>query len=195
MGWNHWLLCSRRRRQEILWVMVRQRRIERKFFEKRGLAALKKQRKKQYRIRLTRLNKGRPKRSWNDEIYKISPIIRREKSRKGPSICDVRTEGGVGVKKCSKFADEQYRLWRQRGGRGPKSPKLMWTYYMKAPKGICIQLRGTMWTDCWVEGSRRDQRFRQKKKHSTFLTNPLITLLCWGEREVRECRSEVRFIN
>ena len=40
--------------------------------------------------------------------------------------------GRGGVKKCSKFADKQYRFCGQRG-RGSKNPKIMWSSYMEAP--------------------------------------------------------------
>ena len=40
---------------------------------------------------------------------------RRRKGRKGPSIYDGRTEGGEGVKNCSKFADKRYIYCGQRG--------------------------------------------------------------------------------
>ena len=143
MGWNHWLLCSGRRRQEILWVMVRQGREggtmedrEEFFFQKRGLAALKKQRKKQYRIRLTRkrLNKG------------ITELKRRN-------------------------------IWNIANNMGRKEPKGN------------IQLRGTMGRGLqWraLEGINVSGR---KRGISTFLTNPVIVALLYGEE------GEVRFIN
>ena len=38
-----------------------------------------------------------------------------------------------GVRKCSKFADKLNRFCRQRGGRGSKNNKIMWTSYMEGP--------------------------------------------------------------
>ena len=52
------------------------------------------------------------------------------KSCMGASMYDVCAEGGV--KKFTKFADEQYRFCRQRVKRGPIIP-IVCTSYMKAP--------------------------------------------------------------
>ena len=40
---------------------------------------------------------------------------------------------GEGVKKCSTFADKQYRFCRQSGVKGVKNAKILWMSYMEAP--------------------------------------------------------------
>ena len=86
----------------------------------------------------------------------------REEGRELPYM--ISAEKGGGVKKCSKFADTQFRFCRQQGGRGQKFPKSCGYHIWKPPrkegeeewcKSNWVNSRGR------AEAKRRWKRFNQ----------------------------------
>ena len=79
------------------------------------------------------------------------------------------------VQKFSKFADKDYRFCGQRGGRGSKYSKILWTSYMEAPfrhyERRMMRKRGfaRQMCDTFIKPKLNSEREKQSSCISIFL--------------------------